>query len=129
MARNTNYVEDLASEARNYVDAKVDEVKLRATNGLSLALGKLLSLLLIIAVLIIVLGLLAYALLQWLNVAIGAPWGTFIICGVFAILLVVLYFRKDRMFRDTFVKLFINIFYETPEEKEKKESPKAGEGE
>lgn len=129
MAKNTNYVEDLASEARNYVDAKVDEVKLRATNGLSLALGKLLSLLLIIAVLIIVLGLLAYALLQWLNVALGAPWGTFIICGVFAILLVVLFLMKDKMFRDTFVKLFINIFYETPEEKAEKEALKTKEGE
>ena len=59
---NKTYFEDLASEARRYADLRVDELKLKATNGLSLALGQILSMLLVIAVLVIVLGLLAYAL-------------------------------------------------------------------
>ena len=111
MAGDTHHIEELASEAKEYVDAKLDEFKLRATDGMSQALGKLLSMLLIIAVLIIVLGLLAFALLQWLNSAVGSPWGTLIVCGVFLALLAFLFFKKDKMFRDTFVKLFIGIFY------------------
>lgn len=106
------YFEDLASEARSYADLKVDELKLKTASGLSLALGRLLSMLLVIAVLVIVLGLLAFALIQWLNMAVGAPWGTLIICGVFAIVLAVLLVFRKRMFRDMFVKIFMEIFYD-----------------
>lgn len=113
-----SYFEDLASEARRYADLRVDELKLKATNGLSLALGQILSMLLIIAVLVIVLGLLAYALLQWLNAALGVPWGTFIICGVFALALAALIVFRKKMFRDMFVKLFIDVFYDPEEENE-----------
>ena len=112
-----SYFEDLASEAKSYADLRVNELKLKATNGLSLALGQVLSMLLIIAVLVIVLGLLAFALLQWLNAAIGAPWGTLIICGVFVIVLAVLILFRKKMFRGMFVKLFIDVFYD-PEEDE-----------
>ena len=115
---NKTYFEDLASEARHYADLRVDELKLKATNGLSLALGQVLAMLLIIAVLVIVLGLLAYALLQWINVALGAPWGTFIICGVFAAALAVLVIFRKKMFRNMFVKLFIDVFYDPDETNE-----------
>ena len=115
---NKSYFEDLASEAKHYADLRVDELKLKATNGLSLALGQILSMLLIIAVLVIVLGLLAYALLQWINAALGAPWGTFIICGVFAAALAVLILMRKKLFRNMFVKLFIDVFYDPEDESE-----------
>ena len=115
---NKTYFEDLASEARRYADLRVDELKLKATNGLSLALSQILSMLLVIAVLVIVLGLLAYAFLQWINAAIGAPWGTFIVCGVFAAALAVLVLMRKKLFRDMFVKLFIDVFYDPEEENE-----------
>lgn len=105
-------VSDLAAEARRYADLRVDELKLKATDGLSKALGQVMAVFLIIAVLGIFLGLLAYALLQWLNAAIGAPWGTLIVCAVFAVALVVLVMMRKKLFRDTFVKLFIDLFYE-----------------
>lgn|SRR5574344_81168 len=115
-AKNSpNYIEGLAEEAKKYADLKVDELKLKATKGLSIALSQLLAYLLIIAVLSIVLGLLSYALLQWLNVLVGAPWGTFIVCGLFAIVLVVLLILRKKLFRNLFVKLFIDIFYDRGE--------------
>ncbi|MBR1488892.1 MAG: hypothetical protein IJ603_08470 [Bacteroidales bacterium] len=107
---------ELAQEAREYADLRLDEAKLKATRGLSTALGQTLAYLLIIAVLAIALGLLALALLQWLNGLLGAPWGTLIVAGVFLIALAILWAARGRLFKDLFVKLFIDVFYDPEEE-------------
>ena len=106
-------LEHLAKEAREYADLRIDEAKLKATRGLSTALGQTLAYLLIIVVVAIVLGLLSFALLQWLNSLVGAPWGTLIVAGVFLIVLVALWVSRGKLFRDIFVKLFIDVFYDT----------------
>lgn len=115
MARDKT-LSELAQEAREYADMRVDEFKLKATRGISTALGQTLAYLLIIAVLVIVLGLLAFALLQWLNALVGSPWGTLIVAGVFLIGLGVLLLNRHKLFKDLFVKLFIDIFYDPEEE-------------
>ncbi|MBQ9660231.1 MAG: hypothetical protein IJV37_03065 [Bacteroidales bacterium] len=115
MARDKTLAE-LAQEAREYADLRLDEVKLKATRGLSTTLGQTLAFLLIFAVLSIVLGLLALALLQWLNALLGAPWGTLIVAGVFIIALILLWLNRQKLFRDLFVQLFIDVFYDTDAE-------------
>ena len=109
--RNTGDFGHLVSESKDYIDLKVDEFKLKATKGLSIALSRTLSYLLIIAVLAITLGLVAFALLQWINSLVGAPWGTLIVGGVFLIALIALWVVRNRLFTDTFVKIFIDAFY------------------
>ena len=106
-------LEGLAKEARQYADLRFDELKLKTTRGLSTALGQTLAYLLIFAVLAIVLGLLSLALLQWLNSLVGAPWGTLIVAGAFLIALIALWGSRGKLFRDLFVKLFIDVFYDT----------------
>lgn len=106
-------LEKLAKEAREYADLRIDEAKLKATRGLSTALGQTLAYLLIIVVLAIVLGLLSFALLQWLNSLVGSPWGTLIVAGAFLIVLIALWVSRGKLFRDLFVKLFIDVFYDT----------------
>ena len=106
-------LEGLAREAREYADLRIDELKLKATRGLSTALGQTLAYLLIFAVLAIVLGLLSLALLQWLNSLVGSPWGTLIVAGAFLTALVALWVSRGKLFRDLFVKLFIDVFYDT----------------
>ncbi|NLZ19649.1 MAG: hypothetical protein GXY24_05220 [Bacteroidales bacterium] len=103
----------LAKEARQYADLRIDETKLKMTRSLSTALGQTLAYLLIFAVLAIVLGLISFALLQWLNGLVGAPWGTLIVTGVFLIVLIVLWMSRQKLFRNLFVKLFIDVFYDT----------------
>lgn len=98
-------------ELKKYVNLRLDEVKLKSAKGLSLALSRLLALLLIFAVLAIVLGLLALALLQFLNGLVGAPWGTLIVCGIFLILLIILLANHKTMFNKLFIKLFLDVFY------------------
>lgn len=112
MSNLSKYLEELTDEAKQYADLRIDELKLRATKGLSTALSQLLSMLLIFSVLLIVLGLLAYALLQWINLLIGAPWGTFTVCGVFAIVLAVLVALRRKLFKGRFIQLFIDAFFD-----------------
>ena len=108
--------EQLARDAKRYADLRVDEFKLKATRGLSTALSRLLSFLLIFVVLSIVLGLLAFAQLQWLNSLVGAPWGTLIVLAFFLVVLAVLIIYRKRLFRDMFVKLFIEVFYDSEDD-------------
>jgi len=100
------------SDLKDYVDLKTDELKLRTTKGLSLAMGRLTATLLLVGLLVIVLGLLAVVLIQWLARWTGSlPVASSIVCGVFVLVLAVVFFLRKRLFRDTFVRLFINVFY------------------
>ena len=105
----------LAQETKDFVNLAVDEAKLKVTKGLSTALAQVLAWLFIICILAIVLGLLAFALLQWLNILVGAPWGTLIVAGVFILALVILLLCRKKLFRNMFVKLFIDVFYDKDE--------------
>ena len=108
----------LAKETQDYINLAIDEVKLKTTRGLSTALGQILSWLIIISVLSLVLGLLSFALLQWLNGLVGSPWGTLIVAGVFLLVLLVLFLNRQKLFRDMFVKLFIDVFYDTDDDEQ-----------
>ncbi len=108
-----NDLERLARDARRYADIRVDQFKLHATRGLATALGQVLSYLLIFAVLSIVLGLFAFLQLQWLNQLVGSPWGTVIVLGFFLVVLAILIAMRKKLFHNLFVKLFINVFYDS----------------
>jgi len=92
---------------KEYLDLKLDQAKLKATDSLSMAFGTLLSYILLISVAVIVLVTFAFGVILLIgklldNYALGA----FIVCALFAIVLVVLWLRRDKMFRNKFVKLF-----------------------
>lgn len=100
------------NDLKQYIDLKVDELKLRATKGLSVAMGRLVAMFLIIGLLLIVLSLMAVVLIQWLAELTGSMFiASAVVCGVFSLVLVVLLMLRKRLFRNTFVKLFIQIFY------------------
>ena len=100
------------SDLREYVDLKADELKLKSTQGLSLAMSRLTVVLLLVGLLIIVLALLAVVLIQWLGRLTGSlAVASSIVCGFVGLVLAVVFFLRKRLFRDTFVKLFIGIFY------------------
>ena len=100
------------SDLKDYFDLKADERKWRTTEGLSVAMGRLTAVLLLVGVLVIVLGLLAVVLIQWLGQWTGSvAVSSSIVCGAFVVVLAILFFLRKRLFRDTFVKLFIKVFY------------------
>ena len=62
------------------------------------------------------LGLLSIALLQWVNGLLGAPWGTLLVAAFFVLVLIVLCMCRKQLFRNMFVKLFIDAFYDDEDE-------------
>lgn len=109
-------LQDLASNAREYVDLQVDDLKLRITKGLSLSLGQVLALVLALvslSILLLALGAGCVILLgNWLgNFAVAA----FIVAGFFAVITLILFLLKNKLFVNGFVRLFTKVFFEEEE--------------
>lgn len=105
-------IEDIVRSSKEYMDLKTDDLKLRTTEGLSLAFSKFTTTILLTTVLSIVMitGAFGGILLigKWLdNYAAGA----FIVMGIFAVIFAILFFFRNRLFVNSFIKLFIRIFY------------------
>jgi len=99
-------------EIKEYVDLKVDEFKLKITQGLSLSFARITSIILILNVSMIVMGLFAFASVSWLSRLVGSlELASTIMLGVFVVVLIVLIANRKKMFRNTFVSTFIKIFY------------------
>ena len=106
----------IGKDTQDFLNLAVDEAKLKITRGLSTALSQFLAYLVIICILSLVLGLLSLALLHWINSLLGAPWGTLMIAAVFLLVLVILWISRKKLFRNRFVKLFIDVFYDADDE-------------
>lgn len=101
----------MTDDLKKYTDLKIDEIKLKAVRGFSDFFSRLSTCFVILIVGVMFLGLLSYALLRWLDTLIGEPWGTLCVAGLLLILLVILIACRKSLFRDRYVRLFIDIFY------------------
>lgn len=104
--------DSMGNLARRYMDMRLDELKLKTVDGLSVGVSRVLSLMVILMLGAIVLASFAFGTVLLLGDLIGS-WAAaaFIIGGVFLIALVVILFVWKKLFTDIFVKLFIDIFY------------------
>lgn len=101
------------SEIREYMDLRLDELKLKTIDGLSVGVSRVLSLMVVLMLGAIVLAAFAFGTVMLLGDLIGS-WAAaaFIIGGVFLVALVAVLLVWKKLFVDVFVKLFIDIFYE-----------------
>lgn len=113
MSEFTKPIEDLGKNASEYVDARIDDLKLRTVKGLSMTLGRLLYMLLVLFIVSVILTALAIGGVMWIGELIGSyAAGAMIVAGVFAVLLAVVILLRKRLFRDTFVPMLIRIFFD-----------------
>ena len=100
------------SEARQYLDLKLDALKLQTVDVLSVVVSRLLTMMAVLMLGAIVLAAFAFGTVILLGQMIG-NWAAaaFIIGGLFLVLLVLLLVFRRKVFLDMFVKLFIGIFY------------------
>lgn len=100
------------SEARQYLDLKLDALKLQTVDALSVVVSRLLMMMAVLMLGAIVLAAFAFGTVILLGQMIG-NWAAaaFIIGGLFLVLLVLLLVFRRKVFLDMFVKLFIGIFY------------------
>lgn len=104
--------ETLEDDIRKYLDIRLEELKLRTVDGLSVGVSRVLSMMVVLMLGAIVLAAFAFGTVLLLGDLLGS-WAAaaFIIGGVFLIVLGVLLLFWRSLFVDIFVKLFIGIFY------------------
>lgn len=113
MSEFTKPIEDLGKEAFEYVDLKVDALKLQTARGLSMTLSKFVYLILVLFVAFVILTSLAIAGILWIGELIGSyAGGALLVGGFFLAVLLVLYLLRNRLFRDTFVPMATRIFFD-----------------
>lgn len=112
MSEFTRPVEELSGEAKQYVDLRLDELKLRTARGLSITLTKLVGLFLMLGVLTALLLVLSFACVLLLGELLGSYAGSaFIVAGVLLAGFVLLWVYRERLFKNTFVPLFVKLFF------------------
>ena len=112
MGEFTKPLEDLSGSVREYVDLKVDEVKLRTAKGLSISVSKVLGMMMIIGLASVVVLALSFGLILLLGELVNSyALGALIVAGVLAVVLIILVVRRDKMFKNSFVRLFVKLFF------------------
>ena len=112
----------LVQDSKAYADAKIDDVKLKTVKGLSQGSSTLARMLLYFAIGSAMVMALAFAFVLLLGELIGSyALAAFIVAGVLALALVVIFLIRDKLFRDSFVPMFADLFFPKEEEEEKHE--------
>ena len=115
-SRLTKPAEDLASGTADYVNLKIDELKLRTVKGLSVALNKILPSVLFLTHGSIVLMAASFGTVLLIGRLIGNyAAGAFIVAAFFLIIIVVLYLLRDRLFINGLVRMFVRLFFDDNE--------------
>ena len=92
---------------------RTDEFKKNIVTSLSVGFSRVLAVLLITLLLLIVLGVFAFALIVLIGEAIGSMSGAaFIVGGVYLIAVIILILLRKRLFLNMFISLFSRIIEE-----------------
>jgi hypothetical protein len=101
------------SDIRNYLDLRLNELRLKAIDGLSVGVSRVLSMMLVVMLGAIALAAFAFGIVILLGELLGSWAGAAFIIGVlFLLVMVLMLLLWKRLFVNIFVKLFISIFYE-----------------
>ena len=122
MSEFTRPVEDLSQSAREYIDLRVDDLKLRTAKGLSVSLNHLLSMILVLFSATVALLAFSFGCILLLGQAVGSyALGAFIVALFLAVVTWILFRLRDRLFLGGFIKMFIGLFFEENEEDDDEE--------
>ena len=112
MSNFSRPAENLSREAKEYIDLRLEDVKLRTAQGLSVTASKLVGLFLILGVGISLSLVLSFGLILLLGELIGSyAWSAIGVAVLLAVGLWILIRKRNSLFRDTFVPLFVNLFF------------------
>ena len=119
MSEFTRPVENLSQSARDYIDLRVEDLKLRTAKGLSVSLNHLLSMILVLFSATVALLAFAFGCILLLGQAVGSyALGAFIIAAFLALVTWILFRLRGKLFLNGFIKMFVGLFFEENEEDE-----------
>ncbi|MBR6859646.1 MAG: hypothetical protein IKM75_08080 [Bacteroidales bacterium] len=112
MSNFSKPAEDLSREAKDYIDLRLEDVKLRTARGLSVAASKLVGYILILSVATSLILALSFGLIMLIGELIGSyAWASLGVAVLIGVGLWILIRKRDLLFKDTFVPLFLNLFF------------------
>lgn len=113
MKENGTILGILSSAVGEYLSVRTDDFKKNIVTGLSVGFSRMLAVLVISFLLLIVLGIFAYAFILLLGEAVGSMTGAaFIVGGVYLMAVVILFLLRKKLFRRMFTNLFSEIIKE-----------------
>lgn len=105
--------DNLVREATGYLNAQLDNVKLRTVKGLSKGTSAIAKLLLIFIVAGALVTALSFAIILLLGELIGSYAGAaFIVSGILLIAIVLLIALRNRIFKNSFIGMYTDVFYQ-----------------
>lgn len=111
--------EGLFASLKEYVNMKLDSFTLKAVEDISIVSGKVILILIFTMLGVVILQLLGFALAYFIGEQLGSnALGFLIVGGVFVIALLVVFLMRKKLFTNSIVKLFINMFFNNNGERE-----------
>ncbi len=112
-------VDKLVHKTTGYVNAQIDNVKLRSVKGLSQGTSAVAGLLLIFITVGALVTTLSFAVVLWLGELMGSyALAAFIMSGVLVIALVVLILLRKKLFKSNFISMYTDVFFQKEEKPE-----------
>ena len=113
MKENGTILGILSSAVGEYLSVRTDDFKKNIVTSLSVGFSRMLAVLVISFLLLIVLGIFAYAFILLLSEAVGSMTGAaFIVGGVYLMAVVILFLLRKKLFRRMFTNIFSGIIKE-----------------
>ena len=106
-------LEELASSAKEYADLKIDSLKLKMVENLSVLFSKVLYALILFFLLGIAVAFLASAFSSYIGKLLdSATAGQLITAAIFIFISIILYMRRRKLFTNSMVSMFMQMFFE-----------------
>lgn len=111
-AQNKKATDEMISSVKEYVALKIDELKLKGVEGLSLLCSKIIYIFLAALIIVIALLLLGLSLAFFLGEHFGSDiLGFFTVGMFFVIIFAILYLFRNRLFINRLVRFFIQLLF------------------
>lgn len=123
MSEFTRPAQETLEAAREYADSKADELKLQVAKGMSESVTRIITILVLVLVASTLLLVLSFGLILLLGQMMGGKYAfaALLVAAVIGIVLALLIVFRDRLFRNTFVPVFVKLFFPLDDDKAGKE--------
>ena len=109
--------EGLASSVKEYINMKIDQFTLKGVEDISIVSSKVILILIYVMLGVVILQLIGFALSYFIGELLDSTaMGFLIVGGVFIIAFLAVFLFRKKLFTNSIVKMFINMFFNNNKE-------------